>query len=135
MGCQSSGGRLSYCDPTTETCAFYQCLVDSDCDAGQVCDLATNSCIAGCSPACAAGTACDVPHNMCLPTTCRVDSDCPPQSSCVNLHVGGGLSCGYICASANDCNPGYSCCQAATSMDQASSTAMVCSPTTPCHGD
>jgi Cys-rich repeat protein len=81
-------------------CSFDQCLVDTDCPAGQACGCADQF----------HGNA--IHYNACVPAQCRVDSDCGNGKTCSPAT---GAACGsftgYQCHTVADtCTTDADCC-------------------------
>ena len=85
------------------------CTVDTDCNAGQVCDVTTHTCTAlacGTNADCGGGQVCDPVGHTCVAAACTTAADCgagrvcdPATSTCV----------GVPCASDADCSAGQLC--------------------------
>lgn len=78
-GCPCPSG--SYCDLASNTC-IAGCVTNDDCAASEVCDTAARSCVAGCrsDDDCALGSICDA--TMHCAAGCRPDRPCPSGAYC-----------------------------------------------------
>ena len=93
------------CDTSTGVCA--QCTPSQDmCPPGQLCEPATNTCVAGCTSDadCAAGgvTRCDAATRRCV--GCTADADCALGTVC---RTG---ACVPGCSESHACGVGQTCC-------------------------
>jgi hypothetical protein len=91
--------------PAGEHCAEHQCgwdgcLVDSDCDAGNVCVCNGST-----------GGGLRSPGNVCVPATCTVDADCGSGRYCAPSRGYCGTVEGFYCTSPKDTcvNPQTDC--------------------------
>lgn len=102
--CQDQGGRLAYCDSTTNSCATYDCLNDTDCSAGETCNVSQHRCTGGASGGCSGSalsqcqSTCGLQGLACNPATC----------TCSGGASGTGTD-GSPCVGASDCATGYAC--------------------------
>ncbi len=90
-------------DLLTNHCAV-ACDNDLDCNNGQSCRPADNSCQTTCtSGSCGSGQACDSTLGACL-ALCQTDADCPPLA-----HCGADGTCTSYCHVDTDCAVGQYC--------------------------
>ena len=116
-----SGGNVLSGDVVEEDVApeVPPCVLDTDCDAGEVCDCAGVCQSGGTLPCvedknCGSGSYCDVCWGFCRPLKglcepCVNDGECDGVgSACLDL-VSGARVCGLACLSDVGCPVGYSC--------------------------
>jgi hypothetical protein len=127
--CADAGGAYVTATCLQGRCTADQCLVDSDCAAGNTC---------GCASSYYGGNAAH--PNQCFPSTCRVDADCGADGYCSPSLGGycGGLT-GFFCHrptdtchSNSDCSCGSS--QGGTCYYEPTVSHWQCEPTVVCAG-
>ncbi|MBN2499080.1 MAG: hypothetical protein JXR96_31115 [Deltaproteobacteria bacterium] len=88
-----------------------QCLIESDCASGQVCE--EGYCVdQGCSPySCPLGQWCDLQDGQCKPG-CDANEDCEPPEVCnYATHTCGTTDCCGGCPGDQSCNPSTCACE------------------------
>jgi hypothetical protein len=138
----SSCGRREYCDETTFVCRA-GCAEDSDCDAGEACNLVSNTCEPyGCRDTeldCSIGETCNEVTGECVRDPRGHCDLCTPDfwtpaGSCRDS----GAFCLYVdeaaidayclleCAAATDCPRGYQCVDAGSDFDGDGRSDSIC---------
>jgi hypothetical protein len=97
--CQPDGSLNFYVACLNGVCSVDQCLADSDCGAGNVCECP------------GAGGGAVRLGNTCIATSCQVDSNCGANGVCSASTGYCGNVQGYYCHSSSDeCLTNYDCC-------------------------